>query len=184
MRSRPASPVPRRRARSDLRPSARRPTAWLPAAVLAALLVAGLVTACTGPPPSDGPGALPAPPDGVTAPAEYAFGDDVAARDLRAWGPVYDALATEVDEERLRTVPLVLDTGVDVTEVRDAYDGELAGDRRWEPLSAQPGAGAWAQGWTSPDGDDALVLVGLEPRSGETHVPLTVVTTLPDEASG
>jgi hypothetical protein len=145
--------------------------------------VAGL-TACTGSSPSDAPGALPALPDGVTAPEEYAFGDDVAARDLRAWGPVYDALATEVDEERLRTVPLVLDAEIDVAAVRDAYDDELAGARGWDALPQEPGDEAWAQGWLSPDGQDALVLVGLEPRSGETHVPLTVVTTLPDEASG
>lgn len=175
MTSRPAPSTARR-------PGAR-PVAGRAAGRFAtAALVAGLLAACTG--PSGEPGALPALPDGVTAPAEYAFGDDVAARDLRAWGPVYDALAMDLDEERLRTVPLVLDTTVDVVTVQDAYAGELTGARGWEPLPQEPGDEAWAQGWASPDGDDALVLVGLEPRPGETRVPLTVVTTLPDVASG
>jgi hypothetical protein len=150
--------------------------AWLPTAVL----VTGLMTACTGAPPEP-PGALPAMPDGVTAPEEYAFGDDVAARDLRATDPVYYALAAEVDRERLRTLPLVLDTAVDVAAVRDAYDDELAGARGWDALPLQPGDDAWAQGWLSPDGEDTLALVGLEPGAGETHVSLTVLTTLPDE---
>ncbi|PUB24858.1 hypothetical protein C8K30_108115 [Promicromonospora sp. AC04] len=154
-----------------------RRAAWL----VTAGLVVGLVTACSTPPPS---GAVPARPAGVEAPDEYAFGDDVAARDLRAWGPVYDALVEEVDEERLRNLPLVLDADVDVAEVRDAYQSELVGVRGWDAMPEQPTVDdAWAQGWTSPDGQDALVLVGLEPRSGETHVPLTVLTTLPDEGA-
>jgi hypothetical protein len=124
-------------------------------------------------------------PHGVEAPEEYAFGDDVAARDLDAWAPVHDALVEVVDQERLRNLPLVLDAGVDVTAVRDAYDGELVGARGWDVMPEQPTVDeAWAYGWTSPDGQDVLVLVGLEARSGETHVPLTVLTTLPDEAAG
>jgi hypothetical protein len=72
-----------------------------------------------------------------------------------------------------------------VTAVRDAYDGELVGARGWDVMPEQPTVDeAWAYGWTSPDGQDVLVLVGLEARSGETHVPLTVLTTLPDEAAG
>lgn len=35
-----------------------------------------------------------------------------------------------------------------------------------------------------PDGRDVLVLVALEPGTGETVVPLTVLTTLPDENAG
>ncbi len=110
MTSRPLLPAPR--------------AAW----VATAVLVTGLMAACSAPPPS---GAVPAMPPGVTAPDEYAFGDEVASRDLDAWGPVYDAIAEEVDEERRRNLPLVLDADVDVAEVRDAYDSELVG-----PVSA------------------------------------------------
>ncbi|MEV0952445.1 hypothetical protein [Promicromonospora sp. NPDC050249] len=159
--------------------AARLPVAWLPTVVL----VAGLMTACAGA-PSDPPGTLPAMPDGVTVPEEYAFGDDTAARDLRATDPVYYALAEQVDRDRLRTLPLVLETAVDVADVRVAYDDELAGARGWDALPLQPGDDAWAQGWLSPDGEDAFALVGLEPAPGETHVSLTVLTTLPDESSG
>jgi hypothetical protein len=169
MTSRLLLPVPPRRTR----PGARR-------AVLAtAVLVVGLVTGCSAP---QEPGAVPALPSGVTAPEEYAFGDDVASRDLRASGPVYDALAEEVDEERMRNLPLVLETDADVAAVRDAYGDELVGVRGWETMQGLPEPDeAWVEGWISADGDDALVLVGLEPRPDETHVPLTVLTTLPDE---
>lgn len=153
--------------------------AWLPTAVL----VTGLMTACTGLSPSD-PGVVPAMPDGVTAPEGYAFGDDVAARDLRATDPVYYALVAEIDRERLYSRPLVLETAVDVAAVRDAYDDELAGVRGWDALPLEAGDDAWAQGWLSPDGEDAFALVGLEPGPGETHVSLTLLTTLPEEASG
>lgn len=179
MRSRPSPSVQRRRAHSGISSGARLSVAWLPTAVL----VTGLMTACAGT-PSEPPGAVPAMPDGVTAPEEYAFGDDMAARDLRATDPVYYALAEQVDRDRLYTRPLVLDTAVDVAAVRDAYDDELAGDRGWDALPLEPGDDAWAQGWLSPDGEDAFALVGLEPGPGETHVSLTLLTTLPDEASG
>ncbi|WP_285106522.1 hypothetical protein [Promicromonospora sp. MEB111] len=159
-----------------------RPGARDAAHLVTAVLAVGLVAACSTPPPA---GALPGMPPGVTAPDEYAFGDDVASRDLRASGPVYDALAQEVDDERLRNLPLVLEVDADVAAVRDAYDTELAGERGWSALADLPAAdGAWTEGWISADGRDALVLVGLEPRAGETHVPLTVLTTLPDEVTG
>ena len=145
-----------------------------------AALVAGLLAACSTPPP---PGVLPDMPPGVTAPDEYAFGDDVASRDLRASSPVHDALVQEVDAEKLRNLPLVLEVDADVTAVRDAYAAELAG-RGWTSMPDLPaGDDAWTQGWISADGRDALVLVGLEPEAGETYVPLTVLTTLPDEAA-
>ncbi|GAA2242984.1 hypothetical protein GCM10010413_52130 [Promicromonospora sukumoe] len=141
-------------------------------------LVVGVLAGCTPPPPS---GALPGMPPGVRAPEEYAFGDDVAGRDLRASGPVHDALSEEVDDERLRNLPLVLDVDVDPAAVRDAYADELVG-RGWTAMPELPDVDeAWTEGWTSPDGRDAFVLVGLEPRPDETHVPLTVLTTLPDE---
>ena len=149
---------------------------WL----VGAALGVGLLTGCGSPPPS---GALPGMPPGVQAPEEYAFGDDVASRDLRASSPVYDALTEEVDEERLRNLPLVLDVDADVAAVRDTYADELVG-RGWTVMPELPAVdGAWTEGWTSPDGRDALVLVGLEPGPGETHVPLTVLTTLPDEVA-
>ena len=140
------------------------------------------MTACSTPPPS---GARAGDARGRDGPGRVRVRGCVASRDLRAWGPVYDALVEEVDEELLRNLPLVLDTAVDVAEVRDAYDSELVGVRGWDAMPEQPTVDeAWAQGWTSPDGQDALVLVGLEPRTGETHVPLTVLTTLPDEEAG
>lgn len=163
-------------------PRGTRPDARGTAALAAAVLTVGLLTACSTPSPA---GALPGMPPGVTAPDEYAFGDDVASRDLRASGPVYDALAQKVDEEHLRNLPLVLEVEADVASVREAYGGVLAGERGWTALADLPAAdGAWTEGWISADGRDALVLVGLDPRAGETHVPLTVLTTLPDEVAG
>lgn len=122
-------------------------------------------------------------PPGVTAPDEYAFGDDVASRDLRASGPVHDVLVEEVDADRLRNLPLVLEVDADVAAVRDAYADELVG-RGWTSMPDLPaGDDAWTQGWISADGRDALVLVALDPEEGEAHVPLTVLTTLPDEVA-
>ncbi len=167
MTSRSSCPVLRRSARGGLR-------------LTTAVLVAALLAACSTPPP---PGTLPDMPSGVTAPDEYAFGDDVASRDLRASGPVHDVLVEEVDAEKLRSLPLVLEVDVDAAAVRDAYADELVG-RGWASMPDLPaGDDAWTQGWISADGRDVLVLVGLEPEAGEAHVPLTVLTTLPDEAA-
>ncbi len=122
-------------------------------------------------------------PPGVTAPDEYAFGDDVASRDLRASGPVHDVLVEEVDADRLRNLPLVLEVDADVAAVRGAYADELVG-RGWTSMPDLPaGDDAWTQGWISADGRDALALVALDPEEGEAHVPLTVLTTLPDEVA-
>ena len=168
------APAPPRRTRPGSR------AVWL--AAVAVVVVVSLVTGCSA--ASGSAGALPDPPAGVSAPEEYAFGDDVAARDLDAWGPVYDALVEDVDEERLRALPLVLDADADEAVVRDTYENELVGSRKWDTMSLHPIAdGAWSQGWVSPDGRDALVLVGLEPEPGENRVPLTVLTTLPDKTS-
>lgn len=148
----------------------------LVAPLVAVLLVAG-TAACAAPAAS---AAVPDAPPGVQAPDEYAFGDEVASRDLRAWGPVHDELAADVGKERLHSLPLVLDAAADVAAVRDAYGSDLA-EAGWAVLPEQPATsdGAWAHGWTSPDERDVLVLVALDPRPGETHVPLTVLTTLP-----
>jgi hypothetical protein len=125
---------------------------------------------------------LPPLPPGVESPAEYAFGDAVMTRDLRAWGPVFDALALEFDRATLRVIPLAMTADTDVAALRGHFDRELADRHGWRAVTPQIAArDAWAQGYESPDGRHVFMIVGRHPRPGDTLTPLTILTTLPGD---
>lgn len=120
---------------------------------------------------------LPEWPAGVEEPAEYAFGDEVASRDQRAWGPVFD----QMEDDDLRVVHLTVDASVDPGRIVGDLDREMVDERGWAGLTDQTtDPGTWTHGYQSPDGDDVLILVGLTPRDGDDLVPLTALTTLAD----
>lgn len=124
---------------------------------------------------------LPSWPAGVGEPAEYAFGDAGSARSQHAWGPVLDTLATRF--ERLRVVHLTLRADIDAAALRRDLDREMIETRRWKAVAPQAHSDdAWVFGYESPDGRQVLMLVGPAPRPGDSSVPLTVLTTLPDAA--
>jgi hypothetical protein len=127
--------------------------------------------------------ALPPLPPEIGRPAEYAFGDAVAQRDQRAWGPVFDALAQRFGKARLTVLRLTLAADADVGALRHRLDREMVERRRWRALIQEAGRPeAWTHGYASADGRHVLMLIGLRPRSGEVLVPLTIVTTLPGKA--
>jgi hypothetical protein len=149
---------------------------WL-AAVLVAAAAAGDPTDCRA---QSSELTLPPLPPGVEKPAEYAFGDAVMSRDLRAWGPVFDELALRHGKTGLRVLHLTLAAAADVEAIRRGFDREMIEGRRWRPSTPKLSrSDAWAYGYQSLDGRDALVLVGLKPRPGEGLVPLNILTTLP-----
>lgn len=118
---------------------------------------------------------------GVEQPAEIAFGDAVMSRDQHAWGRVFDELGPRFGQGRLRVDHLTLTADVTAADLRRDYDLEMVDDRGWQATTAPAvPEGAWAFGYETPDGSHVLMLVGLEPRAGETLVPLTLLTTLPE----
>ncbi|MGI5218774.1 hypothetical protein [Nocardia sp. CA-290969] len=123
---------------------------------------------------------MPTWPAGVEQPPEYSFGDAVAGRSQRAWGPVFDALAQRFGRERLEVgdYTLTAETGPDA--LRRELDAELVGQRGWRTMAPQTvPSDAWAFGYERPDGRHIVALIGLDARPGDTRVPLTVVTTFP-----
>ncbi|WP_162146101.1 twin-arginine translocation signal domain-containing protein [Inquilinus limosus] len=160
-----------------LRSTASRRAALVLTAAAAVALVVGLVWDRS--PPSEL--SLPPWPAGVGRSDEYAFGDAVGARDLRAWGPVFDALAERYGgKARLRLIRLTLPADADLAALRRRFDEEMVDHRRWRAVTQEiPHGDAWAHGYESPDGRDVFMLVGIDPRPGETLVPLNVLTTIP-----
>lgn len=124
---------------------------------------------------------IPPWPAGVGQADEYPFGDGVMLRDHRAWRPVFDALAERYGGKyRLRVIHLTLDAKVDVGAVRSRFDEEMINRRHWRAETQEPGRGrTWTHGYESSDGRDVFMLVALEPRPGETLVPLNILTTIP-----
>ncbi|WP_105385054.1 hypothetical protein [Neorhizobium alkalisoli] len=151
--------------------------------VLFPIVVIASLTICTlGEARSQSPDlALPNLPQGGEQPAEYAFGDAVMKRDQHAWGPVFDALAPRFGKARLRVVHLALAATVDSENIRRHFDREMVDRRKWRPVlqETRPHNG-WAYGYESPNGRHVFTLVGLRPRPGESVVPLSIVTTLPN----
>lgn len=153
--------------------------------VAVAVVIAGVVAVVwwqTRPSPSSTGFDLRALP-GVEVPDEYAFGDAVMARDQHAWGSVFDTLEPRFDRRRLRVAHATLAAEVGAESLRREADRDLVDVRGWRPVTVDVSTArdAWAFGYESPDGDDVLVLVGVEPRPDERLVPLSVVTTLPDD---
>jgi hypothetical protein len=112
-------------------------------------------------------------------PDEYAFGDAVMRRDTRAWGRVFDTLAERLGRENLSVIHLVMPADADPAALHAHFDAEMIDLRQWRRLAWDDAAsGSWIGGYESPDGRAVFVLVGLEPRAGETELPLTVITTL------
>ncbi len=123
---------------------------------------------------------MPAWPAGVEQPPEYSFGDAVAGRSQRAWGPVFDALARRFGRERLTVGEYTLATATGPDALRRELDTEMIERRGWATMA--PGAvpsDAWTFGYERPDGRHVVVLIGLDARPGDTRVPLTVMTTFP-----
>ena len=146
--------------------------------VVAAAAALAVGFAWDRPPPSER--SLPPWPAGVGRSEEYAFGDAVGARDLRAWGPVFDTLAERYGgEARLRVIHLTLQADADLAALRRRFDEEMIDRRRWRSATLETRLdGAWAHGYESSDGRDVLMLVALTPRPGETLVPFNVLTTI------
>jgi hypothetical protein len=124
---------------------------------------------------------IPPWPKGVGQTDEYPFGDGVMLRDHRAWGPVFDMLAERYGgKTRLRVIHLALDAKADIEALRSRFDEEIINRRRWRAVTQETDRReTWTHGYESADGRDVFMLVGLEPRPGETLVPLNVLTTIP-----
>ncbi len=138
------------------------------------LMIASAVSGCPSPPESD----LPMWPSGVEQPSEYPFGDAVMARDQRAWGPVFDSMASAMGHERISIVHLTVSAEISVEILQREFDEQMIDGRGWRPAPyPEPADDAWVRGYRSADGRHMLALVGLEPWGGGSAAPLTAIGT-------
>ncbi|MCX8474245.1 MAG: hypothetical protein MT490_00480 [Sphingomonas sp.] len=115
---------------------------------------------------------VPSPPPDLAQPAEYAFGDAVAAADSAAIGHVADLLQAGGRPEVTRYAAA---SGTDFAKLEAYYDVRAAAGG-WEPLadlgrSLPPGERAI--GYRA--GNSAFAVVWLAPRAGSGFVPVNVI---------
>lgn len=134
---------------------------------MGALLGTGLMAACA----PDAPTALPDPPAPIERPAEYAFGDDVAAREERVLRRVTDALGAG---GRPRETRFVAPAGYDLAQLERFYAAQAEAGG-WAPVTALASAldrGAGGVAYTR-DGE-TVALVWLRPEPGAA-APVTML---------
>ncbi|WP_405181522.1 hypothetical protein OG225_10595 [Nocardia sp. NBC_01377] len=142
--------------------------------LLAGVVIGSAASGCSSPPESD----LPVWPSGVEQPSEYPFGDVVMVRDQRAWGPVFDSMASGLGNERITVVHLTVSAEISVEVLQREFDEQMIEGRGWRLAPYPDPAGeAWVRGYRSSDGRHMLALVGLEPQVGTGVAPLTAIGT-------
>lgn len=116
---------------------------------------------------------VPSPPPMLTRPAEYAFGDAIAAADSAAMGHVVDLFQGRFGRPEI--VRYTASSGTDFDRLKAYYDaGATAAG--WEPLpdlGRDLPPGERAIGYHA--GNSAFVVVWLAPRPGSALVPVNVI---------